>query len=60
MPDDNNESRLEAWRDERRAAEAAAIAEARRTGRNHVFKDDGTEVTVTPAGHVFYNMADWY
>lgn len=58
--DIGNDRRLDAWRAERRAAETAGIAEARRTGRNHVFIDDGTEVTVTPSGDVFYNMADWY
>jgi hypothetical protein len=57
---EQNDQRRDAWRSERRAAEAAGIAEARRTGRNYVFMDDGTEVTATPSGHIFYNMADWY
>lgn len=56
----DNDRRLEAWRAQREAANSAGIAEARRTGRNHVFMDDGTEVTATPSGSVFYNMADWY
>ncbi len=51
---------LEAWRAERKKVENSALAEAQRTGRNQIFMDDGTEVTVTPAGHVFYNAADWY
>jgi len=58
--DIGNDRRLEAWRAERRASESTGIAEARRTGRNHVFMDDGTEVTATPSGAIFYNMADWY
>lgn len=38
-----------------------AIAVARREGKNVTFiADDGCEVTVTPSGHVFHNMADWY
>ena len=38
-----------------------AIATARRFGRNVTFiAHDGCEVTVTPSGHVFHNMADWY
>lgn len=56
----DNDRRLEAWRAERRSAENSALAEAQRTGRNQVFIDDGTEVTVTAGGHVFYNMGDWY
>ena len=52
----NEDPRLEAWRNKRRAAEAAGVAEARRTGKNYVFLDEGTEVTATPSGHIFYNM----
>lgn len=58
--DVGSDRRLEAWRSERHSAEVAGIAEARRTGHNHVFIDDGTEVTATPSGNIFYNMADWY
>ena len=58
--DAGNDRRLDAWRAERRASESAGVAEARRTGRNHVSMDEGTEVTATPSGHIFYNMADWY
>jgi hypothetical protein len=38
-----------------------AIATARRFGKDVTFiADDGCEVTVTPSGHVFHNMSDWY
>lgn len=38
-----------------------ALATARRFGRNVTFiADDGCEVTVTPSGNVFHNVADWY
>ena len=47
---------------EREAAENNhAIATACREGKNVTFiAHDGCEVTVTPGGHVFHNMADWY
>lgn len=39
----------------------AVVAKAREAGRNYtVIAKDGCEVTATPDGHVFYNMADWY
>jgi len=42
---------------ENHAARMAAIA----TGKPVTFiASDGCEVTVTPQGHVFHNMADWY
>jgi hypothetical protein len=52
-------------REEIRAREAAengrAIVTAKRYGKNVTFiADDGCEVTVTPGGHVFHNVADWY
>jgi hypothetical protein len=52
-------------REELRAREKAendrAIATARREGKNVTFiADDGCEVTVTPSGKVFHNVADWY
>jgi LPS O-antigen subunit length determinant protein (WzzB/FepE family) len=52
--------RLEQWRKDRQIAYQVAVAEAQRTGRNFVYIDDGTEITVTPQGNSFYNMADWY
>jgi hypothetical protein len=52
-------------RDELLAREAAenggAVARARHEGKNVTFiAHDGCEVTVTPSGHVFQNMSDWY
>lgn len=41
--------------------EKAAIREAQRTGKAFAYiDDDGCEVTVTPSGHSFYNIGDWY
>lgn len=41
--------------------EEKAKAEAKSSGRNVVYiDDDGCEVTVTPSGHVFFNVDDWY
>lgn len=41
--------------------DAALVEQAQRVGRNvTVTASDGCEVTATPDGHVFYNMADWY
>lgn len=38
-----------------------ALAVAQRENRSVTFiASDGCEVTVTPSGQVFYNMADWY
>lgn len=47
---------------ERRDEERRAIETARRHGKNVTFLsgEDSCEVTVTPGGHVFYNVADWY
>ena len=42
---------------ENHAAQVAAIA----TGKPVTFiASDGCKVTVTPQGHVFHNMDDWY
>lgn len=44
-------------RRENYAAQMAAIA----TGKPVTFvASDGCKVTVTPRGHVFHNMEDWY
>lgn len=38
-----------------------AIAKAQELGRNYTFiAEDGCEVTVTPKGNIFFNMADWF
>ncbi|WP_211909125.1 hypothetical protein [Tardiphaga alba] len=38
-----------------------AHAQAKATGKAVSFiASDGCEVTVTPAGHVFHNIDDWY
>lgn len=40
---------------------APYIAAAAATGKSVTFiAKDGCEVTVTPQGRVFFNMADWY
>ncbi len=40
---------------------APYIEQAKRERRNVTFiAEDGCEVTVTPNGHVYFNMADWY
>ncbi len=46
----------------REAAEnASALTTARRENKNVTFiAHDGCEVTVTPDGHIFHNMSDWY
>ncbi len=55
MPD-RNETREREQREN-----APYIAAAAATGKPVTFKAaDGCEVTVTPEGRVFYNMADWY
>lgn len=44
---------------ERRENERRAKITARKEGKSVTYLDnDGCEVTVTPAGHVFYNAAD--
>lgn len=51
----------EALRKREAAENAAAQAIAKSTGNAHTFiAADGCEVTVTPDGKVFHNMADWY
>jgi hypothetical protein len=51
----------EALQARERTENERASATARREGKNVTFiADDGCEVTVTPSGHVFHNMADWY
>jgi hypothetical protein len=51
----------EALQAREKAENDRAIATARRYGKNVTFiADDGCEVTVTPDGHVFHNMSDWY
>lgn len=53
--------RSEEIRAREKAENDRAIATARREGKNVTFiADDGCEVTVTPGGHVFHNMGDWY
>lgn len=48
-------------RDRERTENQQAILQARLANRNVTFiAHDGCEVTVTPAGHVFHNMGDWY
>lgn len=50
-----------AIRERERVENQQAILQARLTNRNVTFTaQDGCEVTVTPAGHVFHNMGDWY
>lgn len=50
-----------AIRERERAENQQAILQARLTNRSVTFiASDGCEVTVTPTGHVFHNMADWY
>jgi hypothetical protein len=44
---------------ERREEEVKLEAIWRRKSLVYV-DDDGCEVTVTPSGHVFYNVADWW
>lgn len=62
MSDDPGMSdRTRAIRERERAENQQAILQARLTNRNVTFTaQDGCEVTVTPAGHVFHNMGDWY
>lgn len=45
----------------RERREEAMKREAARQQRPITYiDDDNCEVTVTPNGHAFYNMADWY
>jgi hypothetical protein len=45
----------------RQQREQAAIAQAMATGRTFSYiDDDECEVTVSPSGHSFYNIDDWY
>lgn len=53
--------RQEEIRATEQAENARAQATARRFGKSVTFiAHDGCEVTVTPDGKVFHNMADWY
>jgi hypothetical protein len=46
---------------EQQERENEAIMLAMQLKRSLTYTDkDGCEVTVTPAGHVFYNAADWW
>jgi len=55
MPEDKREI------ERRKIREQLAIQEARRTQQCVSYIDaDGCEVTATPGGHAFYNVADWY
>jgi hypothetical protein len=46
---------------ERRRREQAMIRQAQQEQRSKSYiDDDGCEVTVTPEGHVFFNVADWF
>jgi hypothetical protein len=57
----SNEKRREEIRMREQSENDRAITTARRYGKNVTFiADDGCEVTVTPSGHVFHNVADWY
>lgn len=48
-------------RERERQENDTAIAQARSQNRPVTFiAHDGCEVTVTPDGRVFHNMADWY
>jgi len=45
----------------RREREKLAKEQAARENKAITYIDeDGCEVTVTPTGHIFFNMADWY
>ena len=47
--------------EQRAKREQREVAKAKSRGENRSYiDDDGCEVTVTAAGHVFYNAADWY
>ncbi len=44
-----------------KAENVTALAKAQTNGENVTFvAADGCEVTITPAGHVFHNAADWW
>lgn len=37
------------------------LAEAQQSGKSVVYTaQDGCEITITPLGHVFYNVSDWW
>jgi len=56
---DEQRSREIREREARENSQAQMLARA--TGKAVSFiAADGCEVTVTPAGHVFHNAADWY
>lgn len=58
---EESERQREALRAREAEENNLAISAARRENKNVTFiAHDGCEVTVTPDGHVFYNMADWY
>ncbi len=45
----------------REQRERSAIRQAQVQQRSITYiDDDGCEITATPAGHVFYNAADWW
>ena len=45
----------------RQLREELAKSEARTKDKCVTYKDDdGCEVTVTPGGHVFFNVIDWW
>lgn len=47
--------------EDQRQREDAAKRRAAQEQRSIVYTDtDGCEVTVTPQGHAFYNVADWW
>ena len=52
--------RLDKWRADIKLSQDALVAKALALGRNQTSIIDGTEVTATPSGHVFYNAADWW
>jgi hypothetical protein len=46
---------------QRTQRERDAIELAKQLGRSVSYDDDdGCEITVTPQGHVFYNVVDWW
>ena len=51
---------LDKWRAGIKLSEDALVANARALGRSQTSMIDGTEVTATPEGHIFYNVADWF
>jgi hypothetical protein len=48
-------------KEDRERREKAAVVKAQQEKRSVTYTDtDGCEITVTPAGHVFYNASDWW